>query len=194
MASLDATQMHAPCSTDLLWINRQGAGWKPPSSAKRLEAEDLPEGNLKHDVRAVRILPVLVATVESVFVAVPKALPKIVVVLVLVDVVARVAKVRVLIGERAPVVGLPAILPVRLSSAEALLVTVVHGLTQQVCTVLIRLVVSATAMVTIDRSRVEIRIMIVIVVAVVTYAYLLLAYPLYVVLLITVLRRTVLLL
>ena len=49
-------------------------------------------------------------------------------------------------------------------------------------------------MVTIDRSRVEIRIMIVIVVAVATYAYLLLAYPLYVVLLITVLRRTVLLL
>ena len=50
--------------------------------------------------------------------------------------------------------------------------------TEQIGAVLIRLVVSATAMVTIDRSRVEIRIMIVIVVAVVTYAYVLLAYPL----------------
>ncbi len=153
-------------------------GLEPPSSAKRLEAENLPEGDLKHDIRAVRILPVLVAAVESVFVAVTKALPKIVVVLVLVDVIARVAIVRVLIGERVLVVGTPAILPVRFSSAEALLVTVVHGLTQQVCAVLIRLVVSVTAMVTIDRSRVEIRIMIVIVVAVATYAYLLLAYPL----------------
>ena len=89
---------------------------------------------------------------------------------------------------------MPAILPVRFSSMEALLVTIVHGLTQQVCTILICLVVSATAMVTIDRSRVEIRITIVIVVAVATYAHLLLAYPLYVVLLITVLRRAVLLL
>ena len=170
--------MHAPCSTDLLWISRQGAGWKPPSSAKRLEAEDLPKRDLKHDIRAVRILPVLMAAVESVFVAVTKALPKIVVVLVLVDVIARVAIVRVLIGERALVVGMPAILPVRFSGAEALLVTVVHGLTQQVCAILIRFVVSVTAMVTIDRRRVEIRIMIVIVVAVATYAYLLLAYPL----------------
>ena len=167
---------------------------EPPSSAKRLEAEDLPEGDLKHDIRAVRILPVLVTTVESVFVAVTKALPKIVVVLVLVDVIARVAIVRVLIGERALVVGSPAILSVRFSCTEPLLVTIVHGLTQQVCAVLIRFVVSVAAMVTIDRSRVEIRIMIVIVVAVATYAYLLLAYPLYVVLLITVLRRTVLLL
>lgn len=146
-----------------------------PSSAKRLESEDLPEGDLKHDIRAVRILPVLVAAVESVFVAVTKALPKIVVVLVLVDVIARVAIVRVLIGERITVVGMPAILPVRFSSAEALLVTVVHGLTQQVCAVLIRLVVPMTSMVTIDRSRVEIRIMIVIVLAAAMYAYLLLA-------------------
>ena len=102
---------------------------EPPSSAKRLEAEDLPEGDLKHDIRAVRIFPVLVAAVESVFVAVTKAPPKIVVVLVLVNVIASVAIARVLIGERALVVGLPAILPVRFSSAEALLVTVVHGLT-----------------------------------------------------------------
>src|SRR5581483_2957140 len=121
--------MLAPCSTDPLWINRQGAGWKPPSSAKRLETEDLPEGDLKHDVRAVRILPVLVAAVESVFVAVTKALPKIVVVLVLVNVIARVAIVRVLIGERALVVGMPAILPVCFSSAVSLFITVVHGLT-----------------------------------------------------------------
>jgi hypothetical protein len=57
--------------------NGQGAGLEPPPSAKRLEAEDLPEGDLKHDIRAVRTLPVLVAAVESVFVAVTKALPKI---------------------------------------------------------------------------------------------------------------------
>ena len=106
-------------------------GWTPPSSfsAKRLEAQNLPQGDLKHDIRAVRIVPVLVATVEAVFIAVTKALAKIVVVLVLVDVIARIAIVRVLIGERALVVGMPAILPVCFSSAEALLVTVVHGLT-----------------------------------------------------------------
>ena len=151
---------------------------EPPPSAKRLEAENPPEGELKNDIRAVRILPVLIAAVESVFVAVTKALPKIVVVLALVDVIARVAIVRVLIGERALVVGLPAILSIRFSCAEALLVTVVHGLTQQVCAVLIRFVVSGTAMVTVDRSRIEIRIMIVIVVAVAAYALFLLAYPL----------------
>ena len=49
-------------------------------------------------------------------------------------------------------------------------------------------------MVTVDRSRIEIRIMIVIVVTVVMYPYLLRAYPLQLVFLNTVLRRTVLLL
>ena len=102
-ASLNMTPMHAPCSTDLLWIRWARRGLETLPSAKRLEAEDLPEGDLKHDIGAVRIFPVSVAAVESVFVAVTKALPKIVVVLVLVDVIARVAIVRVLIGERVTV-------------------------------------------------------------------------------------------
>ena len=53
-----------------------------------------------------------------------------------------------------------------LPGAEAFRIPVVHGLTEQLCAVLIGLVVAAAAIVTIDRSRVVVRIVLVVVVSV----------------------------
>jgi len=67
-------------------------------------------------------------------------------------------------------------------------------LAEIICAVLIRLVVAAATTVTIDRSRVEVGIAIVIGVMVVLKKYLLLTQVLQIILLKTVLRRTLLLL
>ena len=92
---------------------------------------------------------------------------KVVIVVIPVYVIAVIAVVCILIGIRASVVRTPAILAVCLSGPEAFLVTVVNGLAEQICAVLIRLVVVAPTAVTIGRSRVEIRVVIVIGVTVV---------------------------
>jgi len=73
------------------------------------------------------------------------------------------------------VVGTPAILPVCLSGTEAFLITVVHGLPEQIRAVLIRLEVAPPPVVTIVRSRVEVWI-IVVIVAIVLETHLLLTY------------------
>ena len=92
------------------------------------------------------------------------------------------------------IVGLPAILAVRRPGPEAFLVTIVNGLAEKVCAVLVRLIVAATTIVTIDRSRVEVWIAIIIGVPVVLKINLLLTQARYVLFLKTVLRRTLLLL
>jgi len=61
---------------------------------------------------------------------------------------------------------MPLILPVGFTGAEAFLVAVVHGLPEQVCAILIRLVVTAATIVTIPRSRIVIRITLVVMLAV----------------------------
>jgi hypothetical protein len=120
----------------------------------------------------------LIAAAVSVFVAALEALAEIVVIVVLGQIVATVAVVRVPVGIRVAVVGMPAILPVCLSSGEAFLVAIVHGLPEQVCAILIRLVVAAATIVAIARSCVVVRITIVIVLTVVPKSYLLLTFTL----------------
>ena len=123
-----------------------------------------------------------------------ESLAKVIVVVVLVYVISVIAVVCVLIGIRPTVVGTPTILAVGRSGPEAFLVTIINGLAERICAVLIRLVVVAPTTVTIDRSRIEVRIVIVIGVAVVLKKHLLLPLALQVVFLKAVLRHTVLLL
>ena len=130
--------------------------------AKRLEAEDLPQNGIKHAIRAVRIAPVLVTAAIAVLVAATEALAEIVVVVVPFYVITVVAVVCVLIPIRILVVGTPAILAVRPSSPESFLVTVVNGLPEIICGVLINLVVAVATLVPINRSRVKVRIAIVV--------------------------------
>ena len=132
------------------------------SSAKRFEAEDLRQDDVKHRVGTVRISAVLIAAAVAVFIAATEALAEVVVVVVSLYVITVIAVVCVLIPIRTLVVGTPAILAVRLSSPESFLVTVVNGLTEIICGVLINLVVVVATMVTVDRSRVKLRIAIVI--------------------------------
>ena len=85
------------------------------------------------------------------------------VVVVLVYIVAAVAEVRVLIGERVLVIVTPAVLAVGGAGTEALPVAIVDRLPQQVRSVLIDFVVGAAAVVAINRSGVEVGIVVVIV-------------------------------
>jgi hypothetical protein len=84
--------------------------------------------------------------------------------------------------------------PVCLSGLEAFLIPVVHGLPEEVCAVLIHLVVRSATPVTIVRSHVVARIVVVIVITIILYTRLLLTQALRLPLLKTVLRQTVLLL
>ena len=171
-----------------------GALASPQSLSKRLKAEDSRHHDLQHAIPAVRVAAVVVAAGVAVFIAATETLAEIEVVVVLVYVIAAIAVVGVLVGIRILVAGTPPILSVGPPGAEAFLVAVVHGLPENVCTVLVDLVVVAATTVPIDGSGVVIRIMIVIVVPIVPETRLLLAQTLCVVLLRAILRRTPLLL
>jgi hypothetical protein len=148
------------------------------SLSKRLEAEDLRHHGVKHAVRAVRVTTIFIAAAVAVFIAATEALPEIVVVVVLGQIITTIAVVRVPISIRVLVVGTPLILPVCLTGAEAFLVAVVYGLTEQVRAIFICLVVAAAAIVTVARSRVVVRITTVIVLTLVPKSHLLLTFTL----------------
>jgi len=131
---------------------------------------------VKHAARTVRVATIFVAAAVSILIAATEALAKIVVVVVLGEIVATIAIVRIPISIRALVIGTLVILAVCLTGAEAFLVAVVHGLPKQVCAILIRLVVGAATIVTIARSRLVVRITLVIVLSVVPKRYLLLTF------------------
>ena len=131
---------------------------------------------VKHAARTVRVATIFVAAAVSILIAATEALAKIVVVVVLGEIVATIAIVRIPISIRALVIGTLVILAVCLTGAEAFLVAVVHGLPKQVCAILIRLVVGAATIVTIARSRVVVRITLVIVLTVFPKSYLLLTF------------------
>ena len=111
--------------------------------------------------------------VIAVFITAAEAFAEVVVVVCLIDIITVIAVVRVLIGVRVLVVGTPAILPVCLSSEEALLVTVVYGPPELIGAVLIGVVVAAAPVVTIIRRRVEVWIAVVIVATVLETQFLL---------------------
>ena len=89
---------------------------------------------------------------------------------------------------------MPAILPVGFAGAEAFLVTMVHGLPEQVCAIFIRFVVTTATIVTIAGSGVVVRITLVVMLTVVPKCYLLLTFTFQIILLEAVLRSAVLLL
>jgi hypothetical protein len=137
------------------------------SLTKRLHVEDCPQNGAKDGVPAIRIAAIVIAVAVAIFIATTETLAKVIVVFVPGHIITAIAVVRVLIGIRTLVVGTPSILPVCLSGAETLLITIVHGLPKHVGAVLIRLVVAAIPVVTIVIVCVEIWIIVVIVAVVV---------------------------
>ena len=104
------------------------------------------------------------AAIVAVFIAATEALPEVMVVVITVYIEAVIAVIGILLGIGVSVVGTPAILSVRLSRAKTLLIPVVHGSAEQVCAVLIGLVVATAATISIARGCVEIRITTVVIV------------------------------
>jgi hypothetical protein len=114
------------------------------------------------------------AAIVAVFIAATEALPEVMVVVITVYIEAVIAVIGILIGIGVSVVGTPAILSVRLSRAKTLLIPVVHGSAEQVCAVLIGLVVATSPTVSIARGSGEVGIRAVVVVALILDTQLLL--------------------
>jgi hypothetical protein len=172
----------------------KGDATRPILLPKRLEAQDLQQDRVQQAVGAVDAVTILRPAAEAVLIAATEALAKVVVVVDSVYVIAVVTVVCVLIGIQVLVAAAPSILPVCLCGQEALLVTEVHGLPQDIRAVLICVVGAAATAVAIDRSRVEVRIAVVIGVAVILERLALLTEAGLIVLLKAVLRRAPLLL
>ena len=100
----------------------------------------------------------MITAAIAIFIATAETLAEVVVVVVLANVIAVIAIVSVLIGVGILVTRRPAILPRCLSRLVTLSVSIVHGLAKRVRAVLISFVVTAAAVVTIDRRCVVIRI------------------------------------
>ncbi len=164
------------------------------SLVKRLQVENLRHNRPQNGIVAAGVDTILIAALVAIFIAATEALAEVVVVILLVYVKAIIAVVRVLIGIRVFIVVAPTIRPVCLSGAVALIIAVVYGLLEQICTVLIRFVVPAATRVTIIRGSVEVRIIIVIVVLLILETFLLLTQALQILLLKAILRQTLLLL
>jgi hypothetical protein len=131
----------------------------PPSLANnRLEVEDRPQNGAQNRTLSVGIRAVLMLSAVAVFIAATEALAEVVVVVVPIDVEATVTVVGILIGKGALVVGPRAILPIGLPGAMALVITVVHGLPEQIHAVSIGLVGLAPTRVPIVRGRGEVGI------------------------------------
>jgi len=107
---------------------RPGAGKNCKVLAKRLQVEDQRQDISLNAIRAVRIVPILIAVVVAIFVATLETFAKIVSVVFRVYVIAVEAIGRVLVGVTVPVVGTPVILPVGSPGVEALLVARIHRL------------------------------------------------------------------
>jgi hypothetical protein len=119
-----------------------------------LQVEDSLQDAAYEVERTIRVCAIPGAAVVPVLIAAPEALAKVVAVLVQIDVVTVITVGRVLIGVGVAVVEAPPVLAVRLARAHAFLVTQVHRLTEHIGTVLIRLVISTTAIVAIAVRRI----------------------------------------
>src|SRR5436190_464227 len=170
--------------------------WRPfGPSPDRHEGEDLRQRAAEDRVTAVRIRPAVpTPTVVPVVVAAPEAFTEVIVVVGLTYVIAAIAEVCIPIGIGRSKVKRPSVLPVRLAKTEAFVIAVVHGLAEQVRAVLVRLVVTAAAVVAIDRRREKVRIVVVVVAFVIPKTGLLLLQPRGIRLLHTVQRQSALLL
>ena len=133
--------------------------------------------NIQYDIAVPRGPTVLITAVVAVLIAATESLAEVVVVIVPVDIKAIVAEVRVLIGVRVLVVGMPPVLAVCLSGPEAFAVAVVHCLPQHIGAVLIDLVVVAAALVPINRGGVIVGVSVIVAVALVLKTKLFLSFP-----------------
>lgn len=131
----------------------------------------------------------MISVVIAILISATESFAEIISVVLRVDVVAVVAVGRVLISVAVAVVGTPTVFPVSGPGAEAFLVTGIHRLAQQICAVLIGLVVGAAAIVAINRRGVEVGI-VVIVVTLITETPLLIPQVLQVVFLEAILRHS----
>ena len=138
---------------------------------------------------AVGVVTILMAAVVAVLVTSTESFAEVIIVLALIHIIAVVAIVGILIGIAVLITVAPTVLAVCLPCAKARCIAVIYGLTEQIRTILIYLIVPAATIVAIVRSRREVRVSRVIVSVRVLEAYLLLAQASKVLLLITVLRQ-----
>src|SRR3989442_617548 len=127
------------------------------------KVQNLPEHCSQHAVLSVVVGSVLITAVVAVLEPAAKAFSKVVVVRTLVFAIAIIPVVRVLVGIGIAVVEVPAIFTVRDRRAIAFPIAVVYRPPQQVRTVLVDLVVRPTAVIAINRWRVEVRVGVVVV-------------------------------
>src|SRR5438477_367298 len=127
------------------------------------KVQNLPEHCSQNAVLSVVVGSVLITAVVAVLVTAAEAFSEVVVVRTLVFAIAVIPVVRVLVGIGIAVVEVPAIFTVRDTSAIAFSIAVVHRPPQQVRTVLVDLVVRPTAVIAINRWRVEVRVGVVVI-------------------------------
>src|SRR6185503_10873736 len=83
-----------------------------------------------------------------------EAFAEVVAVVVHAPVVTAIPESSVLVSERIVVIEAPAVLTIRLTRSDTFLITIPHGLAELIRCVLIRIVVSAAAIVAVNRRRV----------------------------------------
>src|SRR5882672_2707877 len=120
-----------------------------PAQVKN-QVQDISEDGIP----APRITPVLIAAVVAVFITATEAFAKVILIVGNVDIVSVIAVTGIQIRIAILWIKLPSVLPVCLSGVEALFVTSIDGLSEQVRPVLIHVVVLAIAIVAIVRRAV----------------------------------------
>src|ERR1700687_1333052 len=111
-----------PAKVDSLRSTKPGAIKNHELLTKRLQIKDQRQDISQNAIRAVRIVPILISVVVTIFIPTPEAFAKIVSVVFGVHVITVIAIGRVLIGVTVAVVGTPVVLTVSRSGAEALFV------------------------------------------------------------------------
>lgn len=94
------------------------------------------------------------SAVIAVLITASEAFAEVVAVVVHANVVTAIPESRVLVSERIVVIEAPAILTIRLTRSDTFLITITHGLPELIRCVLIRIVVSAAAIVAVNRRSV----------------------------------------
>src|SRR5262249_49999284 len=117
---------------------------------------------------------ILVTSVVAVFITTSEAFAEVVIVVALAYVITAIAEVRIFISERGTIIESPAIFAVSPSGSEAFLIAIPNCLTQSIGSIVVHVVVPATAIVSIIRRSVEVWIVIVVVAAVILQPQLLL--------------------
>src|SRR5690349_21698248 len=116
---------------------------------QRLQIKYLIEDRAENAVAAIRVATVAWAAVVPALITTPESFAEVVLIVAEVDVVSVVSVARILVPVSFLGTEAIAVLPIRLTRVEPFLVTIVDRATQHLRAVLVRLVVRATAIVTI---------------------------------------------